>query len=718
MAATSKAIRTAVGQWLASRAGRLAVALGLVFLLSGAAGLGFGSWRNLCVDCPSIAQIYVWEPIEATQLLADDGRLLDELFIERRTPVSLSQLPPHVAQAFIAVEDKRFYRHHGLDYIGITRAVVQNILQGGGAGGGSTITQQLTRNMFPEEIGFARRIRRKLKEAKVALELEEAYGKDQILEAYLNQVHFGHGWHGIETAARHYFGKSASEVDAAEAALLAAVVKAPTRYSPFLHPDRASARRNLILTLMAEQGYLAEEEVDRWKQHPLPEHRYADREVEAPYFVEWVRRILDERYGRELYTSGLRIHTTLNLDMQRIARRVMEEGYRRVESAPGYRHPKYDPAVRPPEGWPADETPYLQGLFVAVDPFTGEVKALIGGRDFEDSKFNRVTQARRQAGSTFKPIVYAAAIASGIPPSHVIVDAPVILEQVDGTEWRPQNYESDFLGPMTIREGLRHSRNMIAIKLGMEVGLETVAQYGRRLGIRTEVPPYPSTSIGAATVIPVEMAEAFTPFAARGIKVRPYPIQRVEDANGRVLWEARPERTQVLDSLVSAVMLSLLQDAANRGTGGRIREYLPWEIAAAGKTGTTNDATDVWFVGFTPDLLAAVWFGFDRPKTILPRAAGGLYAAPVWGQFMQAVYAGDAELGIEPLRPIPDPWPTPPELITREVDARSGKLKTDWCPRDLIYTEIYIPGTEPTEPCDLHGPSLIGLFRRVLDRIF
>lgn len=709
-------------RWLSLRAGHVTVALGLVFVFSGLAGLALGSWRNLCVDCPSIAQIYVWEPIRATQVLAADGRLVDELFIERRTPVALSQLPPYVPQALIAVEDKRFYRHSGLDYIGITRAVVQNIVRGGGAGGGSTVTQQLARNMFPDEIGFARRIRRKLKEAKVARELEAAYTKEQILEAYLNQVHFGHGWHGIETAARHYFGKSASEVNAAEAALLAAVVKAPSRFSPFLRPERARARRNLVLRLMAEQRFLTEQEAERWKEHPLPEHRHDDRGVEAPYFVEWVRRILDERYGRDLYTSGLRIHTTLDLDMQRLARRAMEQGWQRVEGMPGYRHPRYDPRAEAGEEWSANETPYLQGLFVALDPATGEVKALIGGRDFDHSKFNRVTQARRQAGSTFKPFVYAAALAGGIPASHIIVDAPVILEQVDGTEWRPQNYEEEFSGPITIREGLRRSINMIAIKLGMEVGLETVSQYARRLGIRTEVPPYPSTSIGAATVIPMEMAEAYTPFANWGAKVRPYPIRRVEDAGGRVLWEARPERTQVLDTLVSAIMISLLQDAANRGTGAAIRDpargNLPYEVPAAGKTGTTNDATDVWFVGFTPDLLAAVWFGFDLPKTILPRAAGGAYAAPVWGRFMRGVYYGDPEALVEPLRPIPDPWAMPPQLILREVDSKSGKLRTEWCPRDLIYTEIYIPGTEPTEPCDLHGPTLIGLVRRLFKRIF
>ncbi|MBI4520914.1 MAG: hypothetical protein HY701_08750 [Gemmatimonadetes bacterium] len=403
--------------------------------------------------------------------------------------------------------------------------------------------------------------------------------------------------------------------------------------------------------------------------------------------------------------------------MQRIAEKVMQEGWNRIESLPGYSHPKYDPAAERGADWAPNETPYLQGLFVAIDPRTGEVKALVGGRDFDESKFNRVTQARRQAGSSFKPIVYAAAIASRVPASHIIVDAPVMLMQPDSTEWRPSNYDGEFNGPMTIREGLRRSINMVAIKLGMEVGLETVVQYARRLGLRTEVPPYESTSIGAATVIPLEMAEAYTAFATLGSKARPYPIRQVEDYQGRVLWRAEPERTEALDSLASGVMISLLQEAVNRGTGASVRNpagaNLPYEVPVAGKTGTTNDETDVWFIGFTPDLLAVVWFGFDRPTTIAERAVGGGLAAPVWGKFMRSVYYGDADLGLnEPLRPLPEPWPMPAQLTTRLVDSKSGKLATEWCPYDLTYSEVYLPGTEPTEPCDLHGPSLLRRWTR------
>jgi len=378
---------------------------------------------------------------------------------------------------------------------------------------------------------------------------------------------------------------------------------------------------------------------------------------------------------------------------------------------------------------------------------------MIGGRDFRHSKFNRATQARRQAGSAFKPFVYTSALASGIPASHIIVDAPVVLPQVSGEEWKPSNFTEDFAGPITIREGLRRSINMIAIKLGLEVGLETVAQTAQRMGIRTEIERYPSTSIGAAEVIPLQMAEAYASFASLGSRVRPHPILKVLSPKGEVLWEPRPERTQVLDSLTARIMVSMLEDVADHGTGYnaiRLRAGLPYEVPAAGKTGTTNEGTNVWFMGFTPNLMAAVWFGMDRPINIWERATGGGDAAPVWGRFMRRVYysegtraeadsvlrargylpplredtdlegmaEGDPTLALEEsapveirgyLLPIPQPWPILEGLTTREVDSKTGLLASRWCPADQAYLELYLPGTEPTEPCDMSGPRI---FRR------
>lgn len=694
-----------------------------LFVAAGGAGLAWGSWKNLCVTCPSVAQIKTWEPEQASKLLAHDGQLVTELGFERRTPVSIEALPPYVPQAVLAIEDRRFYEHGGFDPRGLARAVVGRLTGRPSLGGGSTITQQLARNMFEERIGFVSRgfqgYLRKLKELQVALELERSYTKDQILEGYMNEIYMGRGY-GFQSASRAYFGKDVREVNVAEAALLAAILNRPGAYDPFRRPDAALRRRNLVLERMREQGYLTEAEAGEWKAFPLPTEDQSSGSVYgiAPYFEEWVRQILDSRFGEEVYRGGLRVYTTLDLDLQRAAVEAMEWGWDRIESQPNFRHPRYEEFDTVEAFDPAGETPYLQGMFVALDPATGAVRALIGGRDFEQSKFDRARQARRQAGSAFKPFVYTAAIASGFPASHIVVDQPVVYPQVSGEDWRPKNFDEEFNGPMTIRDGLKRSINMVAIKLGWEeVGIETVRQTARRMGIQTEIEPFPSTTIGAVEVIPLQMAEAYSAFATLGTKVRPFPILRVESATGEVLWEPQPERTQVLDSLVARVMVDLLRDAANSGTGGNHRTVggLPYEVTTAGKTGTTNDGTNTWFMGFTPNLLAGVWFGMDRPVPIAqgaPQATGGYYAAPVWGRFMRHVYYGrdtDAEAALdewEPALEIPEPWPMLPGLTTREVDSRSGKLWSRWCDEENRYVEIYVPGTEPTEVCDASARSI------------
>ncbi|MGH7445398.1 MAG: transglycosylase domain-containing protein, partial [Longimicrobiales bacterium] len=457
--------------WMAAHprliTGLVIAALALMALF---AGLGVGAWQYVCRDCPSIAEIYAWEPKQSTKILDREGNLIDELFQERRTPVDIEDLPPHVPQAFIAIEDKRFYRHGALDLRRLVGVAVRNVLAGDIRGGGSTITQQLARNMFEEQIGFEQAYTRKLKEAKVSMELEEVYTKDQILEAYMNQVNYDHGWRGIETASQNYFGKPATQIDPAEAALLAAIVNRPAYYNPLKNPERARERRNLVLRLMAEQGYLSEVDAERWRQAPLPEERKGTIVgANAPYYVEWVREILDDRFGARLYSGGLRVHTTLDLDIQRAARAAMESGWERLEAA-GARGPEFT-TVMEEGGTPAsEETQYVQGAFVALDQTTGAIRALIGGRDFGDSKFNRATQAIRQPGSTFKPFVYLAALESGIPASHVMYDAPLMIEMADGSIYSPSNYEPEFRGPVNLRDALKFSINTIAVKLGMDVG--------------------------------------------------------------------------------------------------------------------------------------------------------------------------------------------------------------------------------------------------------
>ena len=699
----------AVKKW---RSWHTVVALVVLFVGTLGVGLIWGAWDRICMDdrCPSIAQITVWEPEESSKLYAADGSLIHEFFLERRTVVAFADLPLYVAGAFVAIEDKRFFQHRGLDYRRLVRATAEYAVYGAGRPGGSTITQQLARNQFTDRIGFDVSPLRKAKEAKVARDIERIYAKDEILEAYLNQINFGHGWYGIETASQNYFGKPASQLNLPEAALLAALPKAPTRYSPILNPEAALSRRNLVLDLMARQGYISVTEAEAAKAYPLPRSRNIERGNEiAPYFAEWVRQMLDDRFGQDLYRAGFRIYTTLDLDMQTIADSALKAQLTFLEqNVEEYEHMTYEEALKlPPDSIDWRQTPYLQGMFVALDPKTGHVKAMVGGRDWNHSKWNRATQAVRQTGSVFKPFVYTAAVASDYPVSYVIYDAPLELDQYDPEGdstwiWSPKNYDNRFHGPMTLREALKRSVNVVTVKLAQQVGMETVSQFARRMGVRTPIPRVAAASIGAASVIPLQVVEAFTTYANLGIRVSPQPILRIEDKTGRTVWESEPVHEQVLDPQTAWIMLTILRDVVNPGgTAGLVRRnYLAPEIPAAGKTGTTNDESDVWFVGFTPDLLAGVWIGLDNPEKIFDRAVGGGHAAPVWGAFMQRVYQ---------TRPIPEPWERPGGLVYRTVDKLSGKLVTEYCPLDGVYTEVYLPGTEPVEECDLHQPTPWGV---------
>jgi len=663
------------------------------------AGLAWGAWTHVCDDCPSIAQIYAFQPKEATRVFADDGSLLAELAVERRTAVAYRALPWYVPQAFVAIEDKRFWHHHGIDLLRTLRAGVEFALHGYDVAGGSTITQQLAGNMFPSAVNRQKlSIRRKLKEMHVALDLERAYTKQEILGAYLNQINFGRGHYGVQSAARWLFGEDARDLNLPEAALLAALPKAPERYSPIDHPERAVVRRNLVLQEMEDQGMIDRGTAEAAKAYPLALHRETENEGTAPYFVEWVRQQLMDRYGSQIYEAGLRVYTTLDPGIQSVADSALHAQLDWVEQQPGFQGPTFQ-ATRswPEEKLQGTEMPYVQGLFIALDPKTGNVLSLIGGRDFDDSEFDRATQALRQPGSVFKPFVYTAAIASGIPVSQIFYDTPVEIVLPDSSIYSPKDFGGEFLGPITMREALYRSINVVAVKVGQKVGEEAIAQYAHALGITTEIPRVPSVAIGSASVIPIQIAEAYTTFANEGVRVMPRAILRVEDSDGNVLWSSQVQREDVLDRRVSYIMLSLLRDVVDKPHGtGRIvrRDGVPADVPVAGKTGTTNNATDAWFVGLTPDIVTTSWVGFDRPRHLHYNAQGGVDAAPINAAVLKWYYER---------HPVPAPWPEPEGLVHDSVDESTGMLATQWCPPDSVDQEVFLPGTEP-RPCDVHGP--------------
>ncbi len=670
-------------------------------------GVAVGSWTRACAgaSCPSIAVLESYRPTQALKVYAADGRLIREVGVEHRTVVSLSELAPVVPAAFLAVEDKRFYQHNGIDVIRFFGALKRVVLALEYVEGFSTITMQLARNVFRQQLPSTKTAQRKLREVQVALELEKTYSKDRILELYLNQIFLGGSAYGVEAGAQRYFGKSARQLNTAEAALLAAIANVPNRYDPRNYPERALRRRNIVLNLMRDDGYLTPEEAEEWKAYPLAVSGRESFQDVAPYFVEWVRQQLYARWGTAIYERGYRVYTTLDLDMQIAAERAMANQLEQIEAGSfgPYRHLTYQEyqETAPEEGAKLTQTPYLQGSLISLDADSGYVRAMVGGRDFAHSEFNRATQAERQAGSTFKPFVYLAAIRANRPTSYMIDDGPISLMQNDTMPWEPQNFDERFFGPMTMRRGLYLSRNLVAIKLGLELGVPAVVGEAERFGFSTPLPRFPSVFIGAASVIPIEMASAYTAFATLGTQAAPVAILRVEDARGNIVWQPQARRTQIIDRERMWLVTSMMEDVIRRGTAfGAVWARGGFHFPAGGKTGTTNDGTDVWFVGFTQEIVTAVWIGFDQPKKIKANAQGGQLAAPAWVQFMSDVYEHRA--------PSPD-WPRPNALIAREIDNVTGYLVHPLCPREVRYWEWFIPGTEPAQVCPIHSRLIPGI---------
>jgi penicillin-binding protein 1A len=628
----------------------------------------------------------VWQIVPQPQsslVYARDGSLIGEIGRESRTSVPIRTLPRYVGQAFVAVEDQRFYQHDGVDLIGVAGAIKGKILEGitgDHRGGASTITQQLVGNMHPDQID--RRdlsLARKLREQQAAREMERHYNKEQILEAYINQINYGHGWYGIESASRHYFGKPASRLTLAEAATLAALPKTPVGYDPTRHPDRAKARRDLILGLMVQQGFITPQVAERAKREPVTTVKDGGTSAPAEYFVDAVRQTA-ERLGVNVATGGFRVHTTLDPVLQRAAVDALLDGTAKVEQRKGYRHPTFAAAK--------DKRDALEGAVVAIEPQTGDVRALVGGRDHTLAPFNRATLSMRQPGSSFKPFVYAKALEDSLSAATIVPDTALEIRLDNGRVYSPDNSDGRFLGAITMREALIHSRNPVAVQLALRVGLDSVAAIAHRGGIESPIAEVPSSALGASVVRPIDYVAAYAVWANLGSTVEPRIVTRIEDAAGKTMLQRGPSVPQsVIDPRIAFIVRDMMRDAAERGTGVPARRAVPAHVPIAGKTGTTNDNVDVWFMGMTPDLVAGVWLGFDRPKTIAPGVAGGSLAAPIWGAMMAKYYAN---------RPVPaDAWTPPLGLLTAELDRATGQLADATTPPERRYTEYFLPGTEP-----------------------
>lgn len=656
-----------------------------LLLLSGGTSL----WMITCglAGCPSDEQLRGFRPGEGSRVLDRSGVSLGRLSYVRRINVPLSRVPRHVRAAFIAAEDRRFYYHGGVDWRSAGRALARNLAALRVREGFSTITMQVVRTAFLPHLGPDRTLGRKLIEIELARRLEHALTKPQILELYLNLIYLGDGTWGVEAASRDLFGRSVGELSVGEAALLAGLARGPSLYSPRRHPDAARGRRGVVLALMQREGYLGSEAAARAGRESfrLSSNGWKPRRGRSQA-LDAVRSAVDSILGDDLARAGdIIVHTTLDSRAQAAGERAVSDRAAAIERG------------RPTPGQGRE----LQGALVALDPRNGEIRALVGGRRFVQRGFNRATGARRQPGSAFKPFVYAAAIAEGYTPATLVDDSPV--EVADGPRtWRPVNFDGEYAGVVTLRRALTTSANAAAVRLSRAVGERRVVALARRAGLRGELRAVPSLALGALEVTPLELTAAYAPFANGGHRVRPTLMRRIERADGTVLWRApEPKAERVLDAGEAFQVTSMLRSVVDEGTGHFVRE-LGVEGPVAGKTGTTNNGADIWFVGYTPSIVATVWFGYDVPRRIAANASGGRLAAPAWAAFYRNGWKE---------RPPAEGWLPPTGLVSRAIDEETGYLASEWCPN--TRREWFKPGTEPVRFCPNHDAPLIEVLERV-----
>ena len=758
---------------LARRAGLIAL-----FVAAAMAGILSGVMFAYADDLPQISALDNYAPSTITRVYAAGGELIGEFATERRLVIGYDDIAPYLRQAIIAAEDADFDRHFGLSISRIAVTLIRDVFEGLGdilarrpsrPAGASTLTQQLARNLFPEDIGFRVSLERKIKEAVVAVQIEKRYTKREILTLYANHIHFGHGTYGVESAARLYFSKPARELGLEEAALLAGIIQSPARQSPFVNPDAARRRRNYALGRMAAEGFISDEELTAARERPIVVHGQPQQpRSTAPFFVEEVRKHLEQAYGaKALYESGLSVRTTLDATLQEAANRAVDVGLRRLDKRRGFRPParnviaegheidafKHErwgrpfavgdivPAVVAAIGKPAPEagarlrigeftadlvpesfswtrrtsaaslfkpgdlievaitdldserrtatvtleqTPLVEGALIAIENRTGRIRAMVGGYNFVRSKFNRAVQAYRQLGSTFKPIVYTAAIDRGFTPASTLVDEPFSRPIASGGNYTPQNYDHTFEGPITLRRAFEQSRNIPAILMMERVGPDDVVSYAKRFGLSREFPPYLPIALGAGEGTLEEITSAYTVFPNQGVRMQPFEIVSVMDRDGNLLEENRPRPIDVIRADTAFVLTNLLRGVVQRGTATAANS-LNWPVA--GKTGTVDDNTDAWFVGFDPDISVGVWTGLDEKKSLGANETGAVAALPIWIDFMKAYIetrSGQAE---------PPEFEPPGNIVFVAVDRATGQV-SEWGNPGVI-TETFIAGTQP-----------------------
>ena len=708
----------------------------LLILAVAAGGAISGMLLVYSTDLPQVTELEQYRPSTITELYDDHNRVIGQFALQRRVIDKYDDFPVVLRNALISTEDKDFERHWGVDVWRVFGAAWRDVVAGGRAQGASTLTMQLSRNLF---LSPDRNFRRKMQEVMLAIQIERRFTKQQIFTLYANQIYLGHGVYGFEAGANYYFGKKAKDLTLEEAAVLAGLPKAPNAYSPINNPERALHRRNLVINNMLEDGKITAEEAERAKNSPIRLNVHGEPNSIAPYFVEEVRQYLEKKYGsEEVHEKGLRVYTSLNLEMQKAANLAVLDGLAAYEhrhgwkgsllniiangeSLSGYRHVDWDGDLSPgnyvhalvvsvgPQYATIKFGPYqaelgpaevkwtnytspqqfltrgdlvyvkilelngtqsrvsleqesgVQGALLALDNSTGDVKAMVGGRSFDESKFNRATQALRQVGSSFKPYIYTAAIDQGMTPDDTVLDAPVSFPGGPNGPYVPHNYDGKFEGVITLRRALAHSRNIPALKVTERVGgIKTVIEYARKFGITSPMPAYLPVALGAADITLWEQTAAFTTFPNDGVRVAPRMIRKVEDYDGRVLEEDYPEVKDVVSARTARIMVSMLREVVLHGTGAAAAKL---NHPLGGKTGTTNDFTDAWFVGFSPSITCGVWVGFDEKKSLGNKETGARAALPIWMDFMQVALQGRES------EDFAAPPPAPPNAVAQKVDT-------------------------------------------------